>query len=161
MNFNRRKIIAFFNSLAGTIKAKICKISVSKGKKFYIIGGNAAVSTDIEAVFKGLGTTERIWGDNRFATSTAVAQKFFKNPSSAVVAYGMNFPDGLCGGPLAYLMGGPLLLAGNDGMEAEAIKYATANGVVFGVVLGGEKLVNDANVKKIFSMGTTAEIVVK
>ena len=136
-------------------------INSLKGKKFYIIGGNAAVSTDIEAVFKGLGTTERIWGDNRFATSTAVAQKFFKNPSSAVVAYGMNFPDGLCGGPLAYLMGGPLLLAGNDGMEAEAIKYATANGVVFGVVLGGEKLVNDANVKKIFSMGTTAEIVVK
>lgn len=136
-------------------------INSLKGKKFYIIGGNVAVSTDIEAVFKGLGTTERIWGDNRFATSTAVAKKFFKNPSSAVVAYGMNFPDGLCGGPLAYLMGGPLLLAGNNGTEAEAVQYATSNGVVVGVVLGGEKLVNDANVKKIFSMATTAEIVVK
>jgi len=136
-------------------------LSSLAGKKFYVIGGEVAVSPDVEAVFKELGETERIWGDNRFATSTAVAKRFFDEPETAVIAYGMNFPDGLSGGPLAYAMNAPLLLAGNNGMEQDAAAYAAEMGIDHGVVLGGEILISDTSAKTIFSLYSTSAIVVK
>lgn len=136
-------------------------LSSLENKKFYVIGGEVAVSPDVEAVFKELGETERIWGDNRFATSTAVAKRFFDEPETAVIAYGMNFPDGLSGGPLAYAMNAPLLLAGNNGMEQDAAAYAAEMGIDHGVVLGGEILISDTSAKTIFSLYSTSAIVVK
>ena len=135
-------------------------INSLKGKKFYIIGGTGAVNADMEKVFKDLGKTERIWGNTRYETSTAVAKAFFDRPSSAVLAYGANFPDGLCGGSLAYSLEGPLLLAAN-GKEDAAVDYATKNGVFFGAILGGPTLISDSTAKTIFSLAANTEILVR
>ena len=114
----------------------------------------------MEKVFKDLGKTERIWGNTRYETSTAVAKAFFDRPSSAVLAYGANFPDGLCGGSLAYSLEGPLLLAAN-GKEDAAVDYATKNGVFFGAILGGPTLISDSTAKTIFSLAANTEILVR
>lgn len=135
-------------------------INSLKGKKFYIIGGTGAVNANMESVFEELGSTKRIGGATRYETSANVAAEFFNKPSSAVVAYGINFPDGLCGGPLAYSMGGPLLLSAKGKADA-AITYANKNGVVSGVILGGPTLINDADGKQIFNLASSAEILVK
>lgn len=74
----------------------------STGHKFAIIGGTAAVNADVEAALKGIGSVERISRDSRYETSIAVAER-----SLIVLTYGRSFPDGLCGGPLAYAMGAP------------------------------------------------------
>lgn len=128
-----------------------------KGKKFYMIGGTGAVSSNIESYFKGLGNTERIDGATRYETSVNVAKKFFDEPNAAVLAYGANFPDGLCGGSLANAMGGPLILAVN-GKTDQAAAYARDNGTFTGVVLGGPTLISDANVKAIFGLPSNALI---
>ena len=125
-------------------------VSSLGGKKFYIIGGAGAVNTDLEKYFKGLGKTERIGGSDRYETSVNVAKKFFAKPEAAVLAYGANFPDGLCGGSLAYSMNGPLLLAANGKTDA-AIKYAAQNGIKDGAVLGGPALISDQSVNAVFS----------
>jgi putative cell wall-binding protein len=130
------------------------------GKKFYMIGGTGAVSKDIETYFKGLGTVTRIDGATRYDTSANVAKTFFSEPKGAVIAYGANFPDGLCGGSLANAMGGPLLLSANN-KSAQAAAYAKANGIKGGAVLGGPTLISDADAKTIFSMpsGTMIKVI--
>ena len=135
-------------------------INSLKGKKFYVIGGTGAVNADMEKMFSGLGKTERIGGSTRYETSTNVARKFFNKPACAVIAYGANFPDGLCGGPLAYAMGGPLILAGNGKAEA-AIAYADQAGIYYGAILGGPTLIDDTNAGKIFNLAAGTKIVVK
>ena len=130
-------------------------INSLKGKKFYVIGGTGAVNKSMEDTFKALGTTERIDGATRYETSVNVAKRFFDKPTCAVLAYGANFPDGLCGGPLAHSMGGPLLLVANGKSDA-AIAYADSVGITYGEILGGPSLINDTNAGKIFDFSEDA-----
>ena len=135
-------------------------VETLKDKKFYLIGGTGAVNQDFETYFKGLGTVKRIAGATRYDTSANVAKEFFPEPKAAVLAFGTNFPDGLCGGSVANAMGGPLLLA-TSGKADQAAAYAKANGIKTGAVLGGPTLISDAAVKTIFQMGANDKIVVK
>ena len=131
-----------------------------KGKKFYIIGGTGAVKEEVKTAINGYGPTERIWGSTRYETSTKVAETFFDDPEESVLAYGEDFPDGLCGGSLAYSMDVPLLLAAKDKANA-ASAYAKDYGVGYGVILGGPTLISDNDVKKIFGLSDSATIIVK
>jgi hypothetical protein len=107
---NGRPILLVDKSLSGTQKKYLESVKERLGK-IYLIGGSFAVSDGAASSLAAYRSTERVNGANRFATSEAVARKFFGSTVKAVVlAYGMNFPDGLCGGPLACAAGGPLLL---------------------------------------------------
>ena len=105
--------------------------------------------TTVEQQVKAYGTVKRLAGNGRYDTSVLVAKEFFSNPTSAVVAYGRNFPDGLSGGPLAYAIGGPLLLAENKQVNTIA-NYTKSLGITSGYVLGGSGLVGDTAKDKIF-----------
>lgn len=118
------------------------------GCSFTIIGGESAVSGELAAELGAYGAVRRLAGENRFETSVRVAREYFDNPTSAVLAYAWNFPDGLCGGALAYAMHAPLILT-MDKYEEQAASYAKANHITSGVVLGGEGLISDAAVQKI------------
>ena len=133
-------------------------INSLKGKNFYVIGGTGAVNADMEKAFSGLGKTVRIGGATRYETSVNVARTFFDSPDCAVTAFGANFPDGLCGGPLAYAMGGPLILA-TSGKADAAVFYSDAVGITYGTILGGPTLINDAAARLIF--GLRADAVIK
>ena len=123
-------------------------LSSLSGNKIYIIGGESAISSSIEKEIKKYGTTQRIGGATRYETSTLVAEEFFDSPSSVVLAYSHNFPDGLCGGPLAISIGSPLKLT-KPGYETTASEYAKENGIYKGYVLGGPSFVTDSSVGKI------------
>ena len=131
-----------------------------KTSNYYIIGGTSAVSDKLAKEIAAYGTVERIGGKTRYQTSVMVAEKFFNTAKTAVVAYGQNYPDGLCGGPLAYTMNAPLILTEN-GKEADAKSFLQARGIVSGAVLGGSKLVSDKTTKNIFSLDADQEIVTK
>ena len=119
------------------------------GKNFYIIGGTGAVSDIIMNQLSVYGTTERIGGSTRYETSVNVAKKFFNMPESAVLAYGQSFPDGLCGGALAYELGGPLILTA-EGKTDFAAAYRKEADVLDGVILGGPTLISDKSITEIF-----------
>lgn len=118
--------------------------------KIYIIGGESAVPVSmVEQIEVASGKkTERIAGGSRYETSVKIAEKFLKSAESAVVAYASTFPDGLCGGPLAYAVGAPLILT-KDG-KSEAPDYTTGNNITSGYVLGGDGLISDGFAKTIF-----------
>ena len=119
---------------------------------FFILGGKNAIGDGLEQAFKAYGTVERIGGASRFETSTLIAEKFFSSPQSALLTYSHNFPDGLCGGPLAAAMNAPMLLA-KTGSCTFAEAYTRANAITEGIVLGGPTLISDADAGKIFRAG--------
>ena len=126
--------------------------------ELYIIGGTAAVSETVEAELSAYGKTTRIGGKDRLETSAAIARTFFPTADSAVLAYGWNFPDGLCGGALAYAMGAPLLLTA-EGFAAQAADYVQEKQIFRGVVLGGSGLLPDQTVETVFSVQPPEETV--
>jgi len=149
-----KPIILVKNSVQASQKDFINSL---KGKRFYVIGGTGAVNSGMEKVFAGLGRTSRIGGATRYETSTNVARTFFSNPSVVVLAYGENFPDGLCGGPLANSMGGPLILTANGKTKA-ANAYTDSVGIFSGDILGGPTLINDAGARAI--LGLPSDVVI-
>ena len=128
--------------------------------KFTAIGGTGAVSEAVMKELEAYGTTDRVGGKNRFETSVEVAKKFYESAGSAVIAYAFDFPDGLCGGALAYSMKAPLVIT-NDGSIAVSAAYAEEQGIKKGVVLGGPTLISDASVRTFFRMGEDDEIIVR
>ncbi|MBE6124976.1 MAG: BspA family leucine-rich repeat surface protein [Erysipelotrichaceae bacterium] len=118
-------------------------------KKIYILGGTNAVSSTVEKELNAYGKVRRLAGASRFETSVLIAEKFFENPYGAVVAYSNDYPDGLCGGPLGYKEGIPLLLTRSDKLDA-ARKYIKDNGIMMLDVLGGEARLTNKDIKKLF-----------
>ena len=128
-----------------------------KNCTFTVIGGESAVSADLAKAIEAYGKVERLAGANRFETSVLVAQKYFASPETAVLAYAWNYPDGLCGGSLAYAMNAPLVLTMTK-YEQMAAAYTKMEGITTGVVLGGTGLISDASVRTIFAMTADGEI---
>ena len=111
----------------------------------------------LEEELKGYGNVERVAGTTRYSTSVAIANKFFPEADKAVMAYALNYPDGLCGGPLAMSMNAPLILTKSNSQKY-AKTYTDAKGLTSGVVLGSGEIINNATAMDIFNAD---EIVVK
>ena len=133
--------------------------------EFILVGGTGAVKPAVENQLAAIEPfyMERLAGSNRFETSRLVAEwmdtYYGRTPLSAALAYGYNFPDGLCAGPLAYALGAPLLLTAT-GDEVQPASYTRDYGLRQGVVLGGPALISDESVKAIFSMTDAEEIAI-
>ena len=126
-------------------------------KNIYIVGGEGAVSAEYEAELAAFGTVTRVYGDSRYDTSVEVAKTFCGDVDTAVVASGKNFPDGLCGGPLAAALNAPLVLT-KDGGASAAAGYVAEKVIAGGFVLGGDGALTDATVVEVFGLESTAEI---
>ena len=117
-----------------------------------IVGGEGAVNKAVEKELKKeYENVSRLAGASRYETSVMVADKYFEEPSYAVVALATNFPDGLSGGALAYALKSPLLLT--NGQKANfsiTAKYTNSQNITAGYVLGGNKLVTDEAKDAIF-----------
>ncbi|MBQ1341800.1 MAG: cell wall-binding repeat-containing protein [Erysipelotrichaceae bacterium] len=134
-------------------------LSENKGKEFIILGGNNAVKPVIESQLKSYGTVRRIQGANRAGTSIEIAKEFFPEAKQAVVAYSHEFPDGLCGGPLAHQINAPLILTRDNDADATA-SYLKSKGIKNGYVLGGTSRLTDSLVRKVYSMRFSDKIIV-
>lgn len=118
-------------------------------EKLCILGGTNAVSTRLESQLEAFGEVERIGGKTRYETSVLVAERFFDDPRTAVLTYALDYPDGLCGGLMAHLWNGPMILTRNQNRETAKV-YVQGNGIRDGAVLGGDRLISDDTVRYIF-----------
>lgn len=144
-----KPILLVDDSLTDAQKDYIQSLST---EKFYLIGGEGAVGPEIETNLIDLGYSKdnikRLWGPSRYETSTAVAEEFFKKTDTVVLAYAMNFPDGLSGGPLAMKKNAPIILT--DSRNTEAAKaYVKKAGATSNFTLGGPSLISDIAVEAI------------
>ena len=123
-------------------------ISSHQIKNFYILGGSASVNQNIENTLKTYGRTIRIAGEDRFDTSFKIANYFFSDNTGAIFTSGLNYPDGLCSGPLAQLKGYPIILTA-DPYITKACDYTNLNGIHHGVVIGGGEWISDTKMEYI------------
>ena len=120
-------------------------IEKAKFERVVILGGTAAVSSNVEKQLKGIcGNVSRISGANRYATSAAVAKSYFPKADTIVVATGLNYADALSGGPLASHLDAPIVLvdAKNNKVSPELKAYIESAGVKNISVLGGESAIS-------------------
>lgn len=118
--------------------------------EIFIAGGVAAVGTAPEAQLVAAGyQPQRLAGDDRYGTAVAaldeaVAQGARRGP--LVLASGVNFPDALAGVPLAFQLGGGLLLVAPDTMANSPVSedYLTEHAEAIGsaIIAGGEEAIS-------------------
>jgi hypothetical protein len=103
----------------------------------YALGGPAAAADP---------AATPIVGADRYATSAAIASKFFGSATSLGIATALNFPDALAAGPDLGAKGAPLLLVPPasplNGAYAPYV-YAVGPAVTVGEVFGGSSAVGD------------------
>jgi putative cell wall-binding protein len=113
-----------------------------------VLGGPSVISEGVRAAagtFATSGSAGRIAGHDRFATSVAISQSLYGSAGSSAVfvATGMNFPDGLAGGPLAALVPGPILLVSPTQLPESVAAELQRLGPDTVYVIGGPGAVSD------------------
>lgn len=116
-----------------------------KSDKLYVIGGVSAVNARTKSDIDKIRKSTRIAGEDRFKTSVAIANEFFKNkPSNVVLANGENFPDGIAGGVLAIQIDAPILLVAEGDYTKDAMDFYKKSNSKGYIALGGEKSISSA-----------------
>lgn len=115
-------------------------------KQCYIIGGTGAVNEKMQDEIEKIMVTNRISGSTRYETSVMVAETFFEYPDTVTLAFAKNFPDGLCGGPLAKTMNAPLILTASR-KESDAEEYIEKSESKTGITFGGANTLSDKTVR--------------
>jgi putative cell wall-binding protein len=88
---------------------------------------------------------ERIAGADRYQTSVDLSNAAFPNGApAAVVVSGESFPDGLAAGPLAVLLGGPVLLTQADQAPTTVLDELRRLAPTEVLIVGGPVAVSDA-----------------
>jgi putative cell wall-binding protein len=142
-------LITDSQTLSDQTKATIARLGASK---VYLIGGEAAVSSDVENQLQALKTSaganvsvERISGEDRRATAIKVADAAAAvSPSdTAIIATGEKFADALSISPYAYSYGVPMYFAQEDGtLDAATVNAIARGGYSHLIILGGTNVVS-------------------
>ncbi len=107
-------------------------------------------------LYSNVGTPDvtRLQGSSRWATAANAARRGWPNGSTrALLANGLNFPDGIAGGPLAAKLDAPLLLTLRDRVPPETVAALQALGVRDLTILGGKAAVDDPVAIQLHDLG--------
>lgn len=141
----------------------------------YVMGGTAAVSKAVADDLTGDYTVERIEGTNRYETAAAAGQAIADTDDgvpattddgigstgddglTAVLANGLNFPDAVSGGPIAFAGRLPVLLT-PAGDLADATAAAIEDlGIEHVLIVGGTAAVSAAVEDQVEDLDVTTE----
>jgi N-acetylmuramoyl-L-alanine amidase len=137
--YNAPILLVMPNQLPEVTKAEIERL---KAKKIIVLGGEAAISKQVEEALEEINGVEdviRIGGDDRYKTALQVAAHL---PSSdkAVLAYGLNFPDALSIAPYAARKGMPIVLSDGTSLDEETRAFLLKHTGVY--VIGGTAVIS-------------------
>lgn len=114
-------------------------------RKAIIIGGQSAISWEVEKEIRDLGIyVERLGGVNRYYTANLIARRAFpRGVRTAVLAYGFNYPDALAAASYAAAGGFPILLTDRNTLPQDTFAALRSLGVSRVIVIGGPAAVSD------------------
>jgi len=131
------------NALNAITSLELTRLMV---KKVYIIGGPGVVSETVKQLIESKGIAcERIFGNNRYATSIEVA-KHLNLADKIVVATGNDFPDALSIAPIAAKNGFPIILTDKTNLPEVVRTYLSNKNIIKSYIIGGTGVITD-NVK--------------
>jgi len=144
-----------------------------KVKDVAILGGTNAISQAVQAELEatpstnaagGNLVTERIAGADRYDTAALVAESVpsttigtINGLKTALIATGVDFPDALAGGPVAFANHFPLLLTTPASLSPATASALQTLGIKAALILGGTAAVSSATEQSIQSMGITTQ----
>jgi putative cell wall-binding protein len=119
----------------------------------YLFGTNPDVGV---SVYGYTGESVRSLGASRYDTAIDVS-KNFASADWVVIATGANYPDALAGAPLAYELGGPILLSHpKNGLSAAAKTEVDRLGATHALILGGTGVVPSVVSSQLAAAGVPA-----
>lgn len=114
-------------------------------KKVTIIGGQESIGAYADKI-DGI-STERLYGKNRYETSSIIAKEF--GVSSLYVTTGKNYVDSLASGPIAFMDKSPIMLVDYESSE-QTKNFIKNNKVESVTIVGGEQSISQKLVNLIF-----------
>lgn len=120
----------------------------------YILGGDDAISRDVEAELEERYEVARVGGSNRYGTAELVAREIDRlegqlgeiaGLTTAFVASGQTFPDALAAGSVATTGEHPfpILLVGTDAYPRATERAIEDLGIDQAIIVGGHEAVSD------------------
>jgi putative cell wall-binding protein len=127
--------------LTAATQAEIQRV-LPAGGTVYLLGGTTAIPASVATTLTGLGfVSVRYAGTDRFGTALAVADAL-NDPSTVLLATGINFPDALAAGPAAAHVNGVVLLTDGSSLTPAVTAYLAAHpGTVYAI--GGPAVAAD------------------
>ena len=129
-----------------------------------ILGGPNAVSPQVEAQLRQNYGVTRVEGRDRYETAVAIARRAavggvgtVDNLRTAFISTGLNFPDALGAGPLAYEGNIPSLLTRTNELPPEVAQFIRDLNIEHVVILGGTQAVSAAVESQIEATGASTE----
>ena len=138
---NAPLLFANGESLTLATQAEIQRV-LPAGGTVYLLGGTAAIPASVATSLTSLGFVPvRYAGTDRFGTALAVADAL-GDPSTVLLATGINFPDALAAGPAAAHVHGVVLLTNGSSLTPAVTAYLAAHpGTVYAI--GGPAVAAD------------------
>lgn len=136
-------------SLSAPTRSELVRLSPAT---VYVLGGTAAVSGSVVSSVRAAlpdARVVRISGDDRYATSAAIADRMWPSGAAAMFfASGLKFPDALSGTPAAHVNGAPLLLTRQGCLPRDVIDLRDQFAPATQAVLGGTAAIADTALRK-------------
>ncbi|MFZ7121881.1 MAG: cell wall-binding repeat-containing protein [Eubacteriaceae bacterium] len=135
-------------------------INKLKPKTIYVLGGPIAIKDSVVNQLKSNGyTVERVYGTNRFGTAVAIGNQLRQRTqfTTAILAYGMNYPDALSVNSVASSNGYPVLFTEKESLPEETKNALKSWGIKNVKVVGGTLVVRENVVNELKSMGISVE----
>lgn len=142
-------------------KATLAEIKRLGAKKIKILGGEGAIGQNVidELVKNGINkdNIERISGQSRYSTATAIAEKLNAAPEEVFFVYGGGYADALSVSPVAATKKVPIIYLTTSGeINADTAAYLAKlkekNCVKHAYIIGGEGVISDEMMKKVNDM---------
>lgn len=137
------------NKLSQATKAEIERLGT---KTVYLLGGEVAISVDVETQLKELGIkVKRLAGANRADTAVKIAKEVVNNGKAkeVVLVNGYNFPDALSVASYAAEKGLPILVTQDKKLSTETKQALKDFHTTNTLVIGGEVAVDSTVTKAV------------
>lgn len=119
-----------------------------KVKKAFIVGGTGVISDIIPDNLSKMGiSVERFYGNDRYATSIAVANQI-GTKNGIILTTGSDYTDALSVAPIAAKLQIPIILMTKDSIPSSISNFISGKSISKTYVLGGQDLISDAVVSK-------------
>ncbi|WP_446897112.1 cell wall-binding repeat-containing protein [Clostridium sp. LBM24168] len=114
-----------------------------------IVGAVMLFSTTVFAESSYSLNQKRIFGKDRYETSSLISKNGWESASSVVICNGENFPDALCASSLAKKYNAPILLTSKSGLSESTKEELSRLNPDKVVIIGGNGVISDKIISEI------------
>lgn len=151
--YNAPLLLTTSSSLPDVVVNRIKEL---KPSQVYLLGGEAAISSNVKATLEGLGyKVERVNGSTRYDTSVEIAKRVDAFSEVFITSGEETSPDALSIASYAASKQIPIILANSNWLSDSTVQLLKEKQVKKVTLIGGASALSNSIVEKLKSMGIT------